>query len=184
MKRGLIKMSKVLKVRKERNLTMLMDFYQLTMSNGYLVNGLGDKQVVFEMFYRKNPDEAGFAIVAGLEQLIEYIENLKFTEEDVQFLREQDIFSEQFLQYLLNFKFKGTIYAIQEGTVVFPNEPFVTVEATVIEAQLIETMVLLTLNHQSLIATKANRIVRASQGRGVIDMGARRGQGYDELLMD
>ena len=172
-------MSKVLKVRKERNLTMLMDFYQLTMSNGYLVNGLGDKQVFFEMFYRKNPDEAGFAIVAGLEQLIEYIENLKFTEEDVQFLREQDTFSEEFLQYLLNFKFKGTIYAIPEGTVVFPNEPFVTVQATVIEAQLIETMVLLTLNHQSLIATKANRIVRASQGRGVIDMGARRGQGYD-----
>lgn len=172
-------MNNHLNLTEERNLTLLMDFYQLTMSNGYFTNGLGNKKVFFEMFYRKNPDGAGFAICAGLEQLIDYIKNLKFTEEDVDFLRHQGIFSEEFLQYLLNFEFKGNIYAIPEGNPVFPNEPLVTVEGTVIECQLIETMVLLTINHQSLIATKANRIVRASQGRNVIDMGARRGQGYD-----
>lgn len=172
-------MNKKFNVKEERNLTLLMDFYQLTMSNGYFVNGLAEKQVFFEMFYRKNPDGAGFAIVAGLEQLIDYIKNLRFEEDDISYLREQGLFSEEFLQYLSTFEFKGNIYAIPEGTVVFPNEPLVTVQGNVIECQLIETMVLLTVNHQSLIATKSNRIVRASEGRAVLDMGARRGQGYD-----
>jgi nicotinate phosphoribosyltransferase len=169
-------------VKQERNLTMLMDFYELTMSNGYFVNGLENTIVYFDMFYRKNPEEAGFAIVAGLEQVIEYINNLSFTKEDIEYLRSKGIFDEKFLSYLLDFKFSGSIYAIPEGTPVFPNEPLLTIKAKVIEAQLIETMILLTINHQSLIATKANRIVRAAQGRNVLEFGARRSQGYDGAI--
>jgi nicotinate phosphoribosyltransferase len=169
-------------IKQERNLTMLMDFYELTMSNGYFANGLENTIVYFDMFYRKNPEEAGFAIVAGLEQVVEYIKNLSFSESDINYLRDKNLFSEEFLNYLLNFKFSGSIYAIPEGTPVFPNEPLLTIKAKVIEAQLIETMVLLTVNHQSLIATKANRIVRASQGRKVLEFGARRSQGYDGAI--
>ncbi|MCB2292729.1 nicotinate phosphoribosyltransferase [Clostridium algoriphilum] len=170
-------------IKEERNLSMLMDFYELTMSNGYFQNGFSDAVVYFDMFYRRNPDDASFSIVAGLEQLVTFIENLKFTQEDIDFLRRKGVLSEEFLQYLLTFKFKGDIYAIPEGTVVFPNEALVTVKAKVIEAQLIETMLLLTINHQSLIATKANRIVRASQGRPILELGARRAQGADAAIM-
>lgn len=170
-------------IKDERNLSMLMDFYELTMSNGYFVNGLSDTIVYFDMFYRKNPDGAGFSIVAGLEQLIDYIKNLKFTQQDIEYLRSKGILAEEFLQYLLTFKFTGDIYAIPEGTPVFPNEALVTVKSKVIDAQLIETMLLLTVNHQSLIATKANRIVRASKGRPVLEFGARRAHGADGAIM-
>lgn len=166
----------------ERNLSMLVDFYEFTMANGYFKNNLKDKIVYFDMFFRKNPDNAGFAIVAGLEQVIEYINGLNFTKSDIEYLRERKLFSEEFLEYLLNFKFTGDIYAIKEGTPVFPNEPLITVKAKVIEAQLIETMLLLTINHQSLIATKANRIRRAAGGKEVLELGARRSQGYDAAI--
>ncbi len=166
----------------ERNLSMLVDFYEFTMANGYFKNNLKDKIVYFDMFFRKNPDNAGFAIVAGLEQVIEYIKGLNFTKNDIEYLRQRKLFSEEFLEYLLNFKFTGDIYAIEEGTPVFPNEPLITVKAKVIEAQLIETMLLLTINHQSLIATKANRIRRAADGKEVLELGARRSQGYDAAI--
>lgn len=166
----------------ERNLSMLVDFYEFTMANGYFKNNLKDKIVYFDMFFRKNPDNAGFAILAGLEQVIEYIKGLNFTKNDIEYLRQRKLFSEEFLEYLLNFKFTGDIYAIKEGTPVFPNEPLITVKAKVIEAQLIETMLLLTINHQSLIATKANRIRRAAGGKEVLELGARRSQGYDAAI--
>ena len=166
----------------ERNLSMLVDFYEFTMANGYFKNNLKDKIVYFDMFFRKNPDNAGFAIVAGLDQVIEYIKGLNFTKNDIEYLRERKLFSEEFLEYFLNFKFTGDIYAIEEGTPVFPNEPLITVKAKVIEAQLIETMLLLTINHQSLIATKANRIRRAADGKEVLELGARRSQGYDAAI--
>lgn len=175
-------MGKSMNFKDERNLTMLMDFYELTMSNGYFINGLKDTVVYFDMFYRRNPDDGGFSIVAGLEQVIDYIKNLKFVEEDIEYLKGKGIFSEEFLQYLLEFKFTGDIYAIPEGTPVFPGEPLLTVKSKIIDAQLIETMILLTINHQSLIATKANRIVRAAQGRVVLEFGARRSQGYDGAI--
>jgi len=170
-------------IKEERNLSMLMDFYELTMSNGYFENGVSDTIVYFDMFYRKNPDGAGFSIVAGLEQLVNFINKLKFTQNDVDFLRSKGVLSEKFLEYLLTFKFSGDIYAIPEGTVVFPNEALVTIKAKVIEAQLIETMLLLTINHQSLMATKASRIVRAAQGRPVLELGARRTHGADAAIM-
>lgn len=166
----------------DRKLSMLMDFYELTMANGYFSNKMKDDIVYFDIFFRKNPDGAGFSIVAGLEQVIEYIKELKFTDEDVEFLRGKKIFKEEFLQYLRNFKFTGDIYAIPEGTPVFPGEPLVTVRAKTIDAQLIETMLLLTINHQSLIATKANRIVRSAKGKPIMEFGARRSQGYDGAI--
>ncbi|WP_195988564.1 nicotinate phosphoribosyltransferase [Clostridium sp. D53t1_180928_C8] len=166
----------------DRNLSMLVDFYEFTMSNGYFENDLKDKIVYFDIFFRKNPDNAGFAITAGLEQVIEYIKGLSFNERDIEYLRSRKLFNEEFLDYLLNFKFTGDIYAIQEGTPVFPNEPLLTIRAKVIEAQLIETMLLLTINHQSLIATKANRIKRAAEGKEVLELGARRSQGYDAAI--
>ena len=169
-------------IKEERNLAMLMDFYELTMSNAYFNEGIKDKIVYFDMFFRKVPEHGGFAIMAGLEQVIEYISKLSFSESDVSYLRGLDIFSAEFLEYLLNFKFSGAIYAIPEGTPIFPNEPILTVKAPIIEAQLIETMILLTINHQSLIATKANRIVRAAAGRTVLEFGARRAQGYDGAI--
>lgn len=169
-------------LKDERNLSMLVDFYEFTMANGYFENNLKDKIVYFDMFFRKNPDKAGFAIVAGLEQLIQYIKGLKFTEDDVEYLRNRKVFSKEFLEYLLDFKFTGDIYAIEEGTPVFPNEPLITVKSKVIDAQLIETMLLLTINHQSLIATKANRIKRAAEGKEVLELGARRSQGYDAAI--
>jgi len=164
------------------NLTMLTDFYELTMANGYFQNGLKDKQACFDMFFRKVPDNGGFAIMAGVEQLIEYLKNLKFEDEDIEYLRSKNQFSEEFLQYLKNFKFSCDVWAIPEGTPIFPNEPVVTVKGPVIEAQFVETMILLTINHQSLIATKANRIVRAARGRDVMEFGSRRAQGYDGAI--
>ncbi len=162
---------------KQENLSMLCDFYELTMSNGYLKNGFYRKNVYFDVFFRKVPDNGGFAIAAGLEQVIDYINNLHFDDNDINYLRSKGIFDEEFLDYLRNFKFSGDIYAVPEGTTIFPNEPIFTVKAPAIEAQLIETFVLLTLNHQTLIATKANRIVRAAQGKTVLEFGSRRAQG-------
>ncbi len=166
-------------MKSSRNLSMLMDFYELTMSNGYLKNGLGEKIVYFDMFFRRVPENGGYAIFAGVEQLIHYIQGLEFTDEDIDFLRSKNMFCEEFLEYLHNFKFTCDVWAVREGTPVFPNEPLVTVKGPVIQAQLIETMLLLILNHQSLIATKASRIVRAAQGRPVMEFGSRRAQGAD-----
>lgn len=165
-----------------RNLTMLTDFYEITMSNGFLENGKADEIVYFDMFFRRVPDNAGFAIMAGLEQLIEYIRSLSFTESDIEYLRSKKMFSEKFLAYLENFRFECDIWAIPEGTPIFPNEPIVKVKGPAIQAQFIETMVLLTINHQSLIATKANRIVTAADGRPVMEFGSRRAQGYDGAI--
>lgn len=165
-----------------RNLTMLMDYYQLTMSNGYLSHGFKDTTVYFDMFFRKVPDKGGFAIACGLEAVVDYIKSLKFEENDIEFLKVKGIFSEDFLDYLRNFKFTCDIWAVPEGTVVFPNEPILTVCGPILEAQLIETMILLTINHQSLIATKTSRIVRAAQGRNVMEFGSRRAQGYDGAI--
>jgi len=166
----------------KRNISMVMDMYELTMSNGYLNQGEQDTVVAFDVFYRKNPDNAGFTIFAGLEQVVEYIQNLHFSEEDVEYLRSRNLFTEEFLQYLLNFKFRGDIYAMPEGTVMFPNEPIMTVVAPLIDAQLIETAILLEINHQSLIATKTNRIVRAAKGKPVSDFGARRAHNVDAAV--
>ena len=164
-------------------MTMLCDFYELTMGNGYFEAGCKDRITYFDVFFRKVPDGGGFAIAAGLEQLIDYIENLHFTEEDIAYLRSRNLFCEEFLDYLRNFRFTGDIYAIPEGTPVFPKEPLVVVRAPAIEAQLIETFTLLTINHQSLIATKANRIVRAAKGRTVLEFGSRRAQGADAAIV-
>ena len=166
----------------ERNLSMGMDMYELTMSNGYFNRDCRDVEAAFDVFYRKNPDNAGFAIFAGLEQVVEYIQNLHFSQEDVEYLRSQKLFSEEFLEYLLHFKFRGDIYAMPEGTVIYPNEPVMTVVAPLIDAQLIETAVLLEINHQSLIATKTNRIVRAAGGKPVSDFGARRAHNVDAAV--
>ncbi len=165
--------------RRSLNLTMLCDYYELTMGNGYFDHNMGDKITYFDVFYRQNPDMGGFAICAGLEQVVEYIQNLHFEPEDIEYLRGRNMFSEEFLDYLKNFKFEGDIWAIPEGTPVFPREPIMTVRAPAIQAQLIETYVLLELNHQSLIATKANRICRAAEGRTVLEFGSRRAQGID-----
>ncbi|MFP4661126.1 MAG: nicotinate phosphoribosyltransferase [Halanaerobiales bacterium] len=167
---------------KKLNLTMLTDFYELTMSNGYFENGLKDKIAYFDMFFRKVPDNGGFAIMAGVEQLIKYLGNLHFDDKDIEYLRSKGLFSEDFLKYLKDFKFSCDVWAVPEGTPIFPNEPVVTVRGPVIQAQFVETMVLLTINHQSLIATKANRIVRAADGRSVIEFGSRRAQGYDGAI--
>lgn len=166
----------------ERNLTMLVDFYELTMGNGYLKNGLGDKIVYFDLFFRRVPDKGGFAIFAGLEQVIEYIKNLKFTEDDIAYLESKGIFSSDFLEYLRNFEFKCDVWSVPEGTPVFPGEPLLTVRGPAIQAQFIETMLLLIVNHQSLIAAKANRIVRAAQGHPVMEFGSRRAQGGDGAI--
>ena len=167
----------------DMNYTLLCDFYELTMANGYFKLGKDNEISYFDVFYRKVPDGGGFAIAAGLEQVIEYIKNLKFTDEDIAFLRSKKLFSEDFLEYLRTFRFTGDIYAVPEGTPIFPNEPIMTIRAPSVEAQFIETYVLLCLNHQSLIATKANRIVRAAQGRPVMEFGSRRAQGSDGAIM-
>ncbi|MEI8216790.1 MAG: nicotinate phosphoribosyltransferase [Eubacteriales bacterium] len=159
------------------NLTMLTDFYELTMANGYFEKGYKDKIAYFDMFFRKIPDNGGFAIIAGLEQLIGYLDNLKFEEADIEYLKAKGIFSEGFLEYLRNFKFECDVWAVPEGTPVFPGEPLITVRGPIIQAQYIETIVLLAINHQSLIATKANRIVRAAKDRSVMEFGTRRAQG-------
>ena len=165
------------------NHTLLCDFYELTMANGYFELGKADEISYFDVFYRKVPDGGGFAIAAGLEQVIEYIKKLKFTEEDIAFLKSKNLFSKEFLDYLRTFRFTGDIYAVPEGTPIFPGEPIMTVRAPSVEAQFIETYVLLCLNHQSLIATKANRIVRAAQGRPVMEFGSRRAQGSDGAIL-
>ena len=166
-------------VKQPWNLTMLCDFYELTMSNGYFKYGYKDRITYFDVFYRSVPDGGGFAIAAGLEQVVEYIQNLHFGPEDIEYLRARNIFDEEFLAYLADFRFTGDIYAVPEGTPIFPKEPIMTVRAPAIQAQLIETYLLLAINHQSLIATKANRIVRAAQGRTVLEFGSRRAQGVD-----
>ncbi|MBE6928029.1 MAG: nicotinate phosphoribosyltransferase [Ruminococcaceae bacterium] len=165
------------------NMTMLCDFYELTMSNGYFQNKMRDRICYFDVFFRSVPDGGGFAIAAGLEQVIEYIKDLHFSDEDIEYLRNRNIFNEEFLSYLRNFRFTGDIYAVPEGTPIFPKEPMMTVRAPAIEAQLIETYVLLILNHQSLIATKANRVVRAAQGRRVLEFGSRRAQGAQGAIL-
>ncbi len=167
----------------ERNLTMLTDYYELCMANGYLENSMRGKAACFDMFFRHVPDNGGFAIMAGVEQLIDYLKNIRFTEEDLAYLRGKGIFSEPFLEYLRTFRFCCDVWAVPEGTPIFPHEPIVTVVGPVIQAQLIETMVLLAINHQSLIATKASRIVRAAQGRAVMEFGSRRAQGYDGAIL-
>ena len=161
---------------------MLTDFYELTMANGYFETGLAEDIAYFDMFFRKVPDGGGFAIMAGLEQTIDYLKNLKFTEEDIEYLRSKNMFCEEFLDYLRNFEFKCDVWAVPEGTPIFPHEPIVTVRGPVMQAQFIETMVLLTINHQSLIATKANRIVRAAKGRPVMEFGTRRAHGGDAAV--
>lgn len=170
-------------IMEKQNLSLLCDFYELTMGMGYFKNQSHKKIAYFDVFFRTVPDDGGFAIAAGLEQLIEYIENLSFSESDIAYLRSKKLFDEEFLSFLSKFKFSGDIYAVPEGTPIFPNEPILTVRAPAIEAQLIETFALLTLNHQSLIATKANRIVRAAQGRPVLEFGSRRAQGPDGAVL-
>lgn len=169
-------------VMNDRNLTLLTDFYELTMGNGYLENGLADTVCCFDLYFRKVPDNGGFAVMCGLEQAINYIKKLSFTDEDIAYLRDKKIFSEKFLDYLRNFKFSCDVWAIPEGTPVFPNEPLVIVKGPAIQAQLMETMLLLCINHQCLIATKAARIVKAADGRAVMEFGSRRAQGSDGAI--
>lgn len=161
-----------------RNLSMLIDFYELTMANSYFEHNKNE-EAVFDLFFRSVPDEGGYAVMAGLEQVIQYIQELSFTQKDIDYLRGRKLFSEGFLEYLRNFKFSSSVYAIKEGTPIFPNEPVLTVRGPIIECQLIETMLLLTINHQSLIATKTARIVASAKGRAVLEFGSRRAQGYD-----
>lgn len=159
------------------NLTMLCDFYELTMGNGYFKEGMQNMITYFDVFYRDVPDKGGFAIAAGLEQIIDYVQNLHFDREDIEYLRSRGLFDEGFLDYLSNFRFTGDIWAVPEGTPIFPREPVITVRAPAIQAQLLETYILLEINHQSLVATKANRICRAAGGRAVLEFGSRRAQG-------
>ena len=170
-------------VNDKLNLTMLCDFYELTMSQGYFANGYADRITYFALFFRRCPDGGGFAIAAGLEQIVQYIQDLHFDPEDIAYLRGRGMFNEEFLQYLADFKFTGDIWAVPEGTPVFPREPIITVRAPAIQAQLIETYLLLCVNHQSLIATKANRVVRAAEGRTVLEFGSRRAQGSDAAIL-
>ena len=165
------------------NYTLMCDFYELTMANGYFVNGLKDQISYFDVFYRTTPDKGGFVIFAGLEQVIDYIKELHFEKEDIEFLRKKNIFDEGFLDYLKDFKFHGSIWSVPEGTPVFPGEPIMTIKAPSIEAQFVETFVLSEINHQSLIATKASRIVRASEGRAVSEFGARRAHGAEAATL-
>ena len=170
-------------VNDKLNLTMLCDFYELTMGAGYFANGYTDRITYFDLFFRRCPDRGGFAIAAGLEQIVQYIQDLHFDTEDIAYLRERKCFNEDFLNYLANFKFTGDIWAVPEGTPIFPREPIITVRAPAIQAQLVETYLLLCVNHQSLIATKANRVVRAAEGRTVLEFGSRRAQGADAAIL-
>ena len=165
------------------NLTLLTDFYEFTMANGFLCEGIGDKIAYFDMFFRTIPSGGGFAIMAGVEQLIDYFKNLKFTDDDIKYLESKGIFSKEYLDYLRSFRFSCDVWAIPEGTPIFPQEPIVTVRGPIVQAQFLETMILLTVNHQSLIATKANRIVRAADGRPVMEFGSRRAQGADAAIL-
>ena len=159
------------------NFTMLTDFYEITMANGFFNEGFKDRIVYFDMFFRTIPDGGGFAVMAGVDQMIEYMRSLRFTDEDIEYLRGKNMFSEGFLNYLKEFRFECDVWAVPEGTPVFPGEPLVTVRGPAIQAQFVETMILLTINYQTLIATKANRIARAAEGRAVMEFGARRAQG-------
>lgn len=171
-----------MKQSEQRNLTMMMDLYEMTMANGYFNDQDKDVRVAFDVFYRSNPDGGGFAIFAGLEQILEYIENLHFDKEDIDYFRSLNLFTESFLEYLEDFRFQGDIYAFREGTIMYPNEPIITVVAPLIDAQLIETALLAQVNHQSLIATKTRRIVNAAEGRAVSDFGARRAHNMDAAV--
>lgn len=164
------------------NYTMLTDFYEITMANGYFEHGMGDKIAYFDMYFRQAPDGAGFAIMAGVKQLIEYFQDLEFTDEDIKYLRDRNMFCDEFLDYLRDFKFECDVWAVPEGTPIFANEPIVTVRGPIVQAQFVETMILLTINHQSLIATKSNRIVRAAGDIPVMEFGSRRAQGYDGAI--
>ncbi len=164
------------------NYTMLTDFYEITMANGYLKCGMGDRIAYFDMYFRQAPDRAGFAVMAGVQQLIEYLENLEFSKEDIEYLRSKNMFCDEFLDYLAAFKFECDVWAVPEGTPIFPNEPIVTVRGPIIQAQFVETMILLTVNHQSLIATKSRRIVSAASDIPVMEFGSRRAQGYDGAI--
>lgn len=166
-----------------RNLTMLFDYYELTMGQGYFKKGLKDTIAYFDVFYRKNPENGGYAIAAGLEQIVDYINNLHFDEDDIAYLRSKGCFADDFLDYLRTFRFTGDIWAVPEGTVIFPGEPIITVRAPTIEAQFIETFLLMSINHQCLIATKAARIARAAKGRAVSEFGSRRAQGADAAIL-
>ena len=166
-----------------RNISMMMDLYELTMANGYFTQEQQGHRVAFDVFYRRNPDEGGFAIFAGLEQILQYLEGMRFEAEDIEYLRGLDLFSAEFLDYLAAFRFTGDVYAFPEGTVMYPNEPIITVVADLVQAQVIETELLAQVNHQSLIATKANRIVRAAAGRAVSDFGARRAHNNDAAIL-
>ena len=170
-------------VNEKLNLTMLCDFYELTMGQGYFSQGYADRITYFDLFFRRCPDGGGFAIAAGLEQIVQYIQELHFEPEDIEYLRGRKLFTEDFLDYLANFRFTGDIWAVPEGTPVFPKEPIITVRASAIQAQLVETYLLLCVNHQSLIATKANRVVRAAEGRTVLEFGSRRAQGADAAIL-
>ncbi len=166
----------------DKNMTMLTDFYEFTMANGYFEHNMANRRAYFDMFFRRVPDDGGYAIMAGVEQLLEYFNNLRFSETDIQYLREKQCFSEDFLAYLRDFEFCCDVWAIPEGTPIFPGEPIVTVAGPMIQAQFVETMILLTINHQTLIATKACRIARAAEGRTVLEFGSRRAQGYDGAI--
>ncbi len=167
----------------DRNISLLCDYYEYTMGNGYMENNMQDRIVYFDIFYRRVPDRGGFAIAAGLEQLIDYVMNLRFSDSDIDFLRSKGVFGDRFLDYLKDFHFTGDIYAVPEGTPVFPGEPIVSIRANAIQAQILETFALLTINHQTLIATKANRIVRSAEGRIVMEFGSRRAQGTDAAIL-
>ncbi|MBZ7956002.1 nicotinate phosphoribosyltransferase [Campylobacter molothri] len=167
---------------KKSNLTLLCDFYELTMMQGYFLNGFENKICYFDVFFRKTPDNNSFAIFAGLSEILDFVANLSFNAEDIAYLRSKNIFCEEFLNYLLDFKFNGEIYSVQEGEIIFPNEPFMIIKANPIEAQFLETFLLLNINHQSLIATKANRIVRAAKNRPVFEFGSRRAHGNDAAI--
>ena len=165
-----------------RNISMLMDLYEMTMAHGYFTKQDNTDRVAFDVFYRRNPDQGGFAIFAGLEQVVDYLLNLHFDEEDIEYFKSLHLFSDEFLEYLRNFKFTGDVYAFKEGSIIYPNEPILTIVAPLIDAQIAETAVLTMINHQSLIATKANRIMRAAGGRIVSDFGARRAHNVDAAV--
>ncbi|TVP84525.1 MAG: nicotinate phosphoribosyltransferase [Acholeplasmataceae bacterium] len=166
----------------ERKLNLLMDFYELTMANGYFKDDKHRQIAVFDVFFRSIPDQGGYAIFAGLEQVIDYLSNLSFSDDEIAFLKKKGIFTDGFLKYLKTFAFSCDVYAMTEGTPIFPMEPILIVKGPIIECQLVETMILLTINHQSLIATKAARIVHAAQGRAILEFGARRAHGYDASI--
>lgn len=168
---------------KERNLTLLTDYYEYTMINGYLHAGIQNKIAVFDVFFRKVPEKGGFAIFAGLKQMIEYINNLHFTEEDIEYFRGKGCFSEQFFEFLRNFKFTCDVWSVREGTPIFPNEPIITVRGPLEQVQMVETMLLVTFNFETLIATKASRLIRAAEGRAIVEFGSRRAQGYDGAML-